>query len=174
MDQQLVIKLTSGDGTGVPVGFDVSPPILYTNLKALYPTVSFSETAAPSETEPYWYGVFEWNFEPMVEEVPHTKNVKALGLIKNNRGVWRPEFELVDARAEEIAERTAEKALEVRGERNNRLLYSDWVDLPSPIKPISPELKQNMDEYRQLLRDIPAQPEFPFNTIFPTRPDKEQ
>lgn len=172
MDQQLVIKLNSGDGTGVPTGLDVCPPMLYRNLKQLFPTIEFSDIATPAETEPYWYGVFEWNFAPT--DVPYNKNVKELGLVKNSQGIWRPEFELVDASAEEIAERTAKKALEVRGERNNRLLYSDWVDLPSPIKPISTELKQNMDAYRQLLRDIPAQPEFPFNTIFPARPDKEQ
>ena len=45
MDQQLVIKLTSGDGNGIPVGLVESPPMLYTNLKALYPTVNFSEKA---------------------------------------------------------------------------------------------------------------------------------
>jgi hypothetical protein len=155
----------------VPVGIDVSPPMLYVNLKQLYPTVAFSDIATPSETEPYWYGVFEWNFAPT--DVPYDKNIKELGLVKNSQGVWRFEFELVNASAEEIAERTAEKAWEVRIERNSFLLTSDWVDLPTPIKPISPELKQKFDLYRQVLRDIPAQPEFPFNTVFPVRPDKE-
>ena len=172
MDQQLVIKLTSGDGKGTPVGLVESPPMLYTNLKALYPTVSFSEKATPSETEPYGYGVFEWNFEPMVEDVPHTKNVKALGLIKNSQGIWRPEFELVDATEEEINVRILERAKQVRQIRNQLLKLSDWVELP--IANITAEVKQKYDFYRQELRDLPAKEGFPFEVTMPVRPDDEE
>jgi hypothetical protein len=171
MDQQLVIKLNSGDGNGTPVGLVESPPMLYTNLKALYPTVSFSDTATPSETEPYWYGVFEWNHEPMAHEVPHTKNVKELGLIKNSQGIWRPEFELVDATEEEVNVRVSEKAAQVRKIRNQYLKLSDWVELP--IANITTEVKQQYDVYRQELRDLPAKEGFPFEVTMPIQPNKE-
>jgi len=169
MDQQLVIKLTSGDGTGVPVGLVESPPILYTNLKALYPTITFSDTATPSETEPYWYGVFEWNYAPT--QVSYTKNVQELGLVKNSQGIWRPEFELIDATAEEIASRTADKANLERAKRNKKLKLSDWVDLP--IANLTAEEKAEYDAYRQALRDYPAQEGFPWTAIFPQTPKDE-
>jgi len=172
MDMQLVIKLTSGDGTGVPVGLVESPPMLYTNLKDLFPTITFSDVATPSEVEPYWYGVFEWNYAPT--DVPYNKNVLALGLVKNSQGIWRPEFELVDASAEEIAERTASQALLVRNARNGKLKNSDWVDLPRFNETMHPELKKKYDEYRQALRDLPTQSGFPFDVIMPIRPDKEE
>jgi hypothetical protein len=170
MEQQLVIKLTSGDGKKTPVGLVENPPMLYTNLKALYPTVSFSDTATPSETEPYWYGVFEWNFEPRIHEVPHTKNVKALGLVKNSQGIWRPEFELVDATEEEINVRILKKAEQVRQRRNELLKLSDWVDLP--IANITAEVKQKYDVYRHALRELPAQDGFPFESKMPVQPSE--
>jgi hypothetical protein len=170
MDQQLVIKLTSGDGTGVPVGLVESPPMLYTNLKALYPTITFSDTATPSETEPYWYGVFEWNFAPQINEVPYNKNVKELGLVKNNQGIWRPEFELVDATTEEITNRTAFKAKLERERRNKNLKLSDWVELP--ISNLTADEKLAYDIYRQALRDYPAQEGFPWSATFPEQPNK--
>jgi hypothetical protein len=168
MDMQLVIKLTSGDGTGVPVGIVESPPMLYTNLKALFPTVTFSDIATSSETEPYWYGVFEWNYPPQQHEISHTKNVKELGLVKNEQGVWRHEFEIVDASAEEIIERTIAKEAFERVRRDNKLKLSDWVDLP--ISSLKAEDKIAYDAYRQALRDYPAQEGFPWNATFPKKP----
>ena len=170
MDQQLVIKLTSGDGTGVPVGLVESPPMLYTNLKALFPTVTFSDIATSSETEPYWYGVFEWNVEPI--DVPYTKNVKALGLVKNSQGVWRHEFELIDATTEEINERTLYQANCERAKRLKKLRLSDWVDLP--IANLTPEEKLAYDAYRQALRDYPAQEGFPWTSVFPNKPTRDE
>ena len=169
MDMQLVIKLTSGDGTGVPIGLIESPPMLYTNFKELFPTVKFSDVATSTETEPYWYGVFEWDYAPL--NVPHTKNVKSLGLVKKENGVWSPAFELVDASAEEIAERIEIKSIEIRRLRDRKLKLSDFCEIER--LGMSPEMKAKFDVYRQILRDIPAQPEFPFGTIFPVRPDKE-
>jgi hypothetical protein len=108
----------------------------------------------------------------MVEDVPHTKNVKALGLIKNSQGVWRPEFELVDATEEEIDIRISEKSALVRKIRNQYLKLSDWVELP--IANITVEVKQQYDIYRQELRDLPAKEGFPFEVTMPVRPDYEE
>jgi len=171
MDQQLVIKLTLGDGTGVPVGLVESPPMLYTNLKALHPSVTFSDVATPSETEPYGYGVFDWNHTPMPHQVPYNKNVKELGLLKNEQGVWRSEFEFVDANEEEITIRTLEKSTVERMKRNKKLKLSDWVELP--IANLTAEEKAEYDAYRQALRDYPAQEGFPWTATFP-QPPKDQ
>ena len=167
MDQQLVIKLTSGDGNGAPIGLVKSPPMLYKNLKDLYPTITFSEKATASETEPYWYGVFEWAWGPT--NLPHTQSFDDIGLTKHQDGIWRPTFVVREATQEEIVERTANKSLEVRFERKQLLLDSDFsqlADAPSNVK----ENIEAWKAYRQSLRDIPSQPEFPWNVTFPTAP----
>jgi hypothetical protein len=169
MDQQLVIKLTAGDGTGVPVGLVESPPILYSNLKALFPTVTFSDIATPSETEPYWYGVYEWANPPAEEDVPHTKSIDDGVLAKGEDGIWRRTYPLKDATPEEIAQRTYEKVEFVRDDRTRLLRQCDFTQLPD-----APDnVKQNMQawvDYRQALRDIPAQEGFPWNVTYPVKP----
>lgn len=166
MNQQLVIKLTAGDGTGVPVGLVESPPMLYTNLKQLFPTVEFSENATPSEVEPYWYGVFEWAY--FTEVLPHTQSADSIGLTKHDDGVWRDTFVVRDASAEEIVSRTEAKESDVRRQRNKLLRQSDWTQLPDAQ--ITQEKVSEYATYRQALRDVPAQAGFPWSVTFPEAP----
>jgi hypothetical protein len=168
MDQQLVIKLNGNDSNAKPIGLVESPPMLYINFKELHKDVSFSEKAISSETEPYFYGVFKWDYAPT--NVPHTKNVKSLGLIKKENGVWSPAFELIDATPEEISERIQVKSEEIRLIRNKKLKLSDFCEIER--LGMNAEMQLKFDEYRKILRDIPNQPEFPFETVFPIRPDK--
>jgi len=169
MDQQLVIKLTSNDGNGVPVGLVESPPMLYLNLKALHPGITFSEIATASELEPIFYGVFEWAFQPS-EFLPHDQNYQDLGLTKHEDGVWRPTWKIVDATPEEIAERTNEEAIQVRNKRAKALKNSDFI-----FNPDAPDsIKNNLEAwktYRQELRDLPTQAGFPWNVTFPNKPN---
>ena len=171
MDQQLVIKLTSGDGNGTPIGLVESPPMLYSNFKLLFPEVAFSDIATPSEIEPHCYGVFEWNYEPMPHEIPYNKNVVKLGLIKNSQGIWRPEFELIDASDEEVKERTIIKAELQREKRDNQLRLTDWTELP--ISNLTENQKLAYNTYRQALRDYPSQAGFPWSATFPKHPKDE-
>jgi hypothetical protein len=167
MDQQLVIKLTSGDGNGVPVGLVESPPMLYTNLKALYPTVTFSEKATPLETEPYWYGVFEWAFKPI--DLPYNKSFDEAGLTKDANGIWKPTFIVRDATQEELKVRTDYQIEGERYKRNRLLLLSDFFD--NIDSPLSETKKEEYRVYRQALRDITSQEGFPFNTQWPELPE---
>lgn len=166
MDQQLVIKLTSGDGNGVPLGLVESPPILYSNLKKLYPTINFSEKATPSETEPYWYGVFEWAFEPT--NVPYNKSVDNIGLTKDQNGIWKPTFIIRDATQEEINSRAVGYSAGVREGRDANLRSTDWFD--NIDSPLSESKKEEYRIYRQALRDMPLQAGFPFNVQWPEYP----
>ena len=59
-------------------------------------------------------------------------------------------------------------AAEVREKRARLIAESDWVVLPDVV--MSAELKAAWLAYRQQLRDLPTQPEFPFDTVFPTPP----
>ena len=54
----------------------------------------------------------------------------------------------------------------VRAERNRRILDSDWTQLSD-----SPANKQAWANYRQLLRNIPQQPGFPWNVSWPVKPE---
>ena len=166
MDQQLVIKLTSGDGNGIPVGLVESPPMLYSNLKALYPSVNFSEKATPSETEPYWYGVFEWAFSPI--DLPYNKSFDEAGLTKNENGIWKPTFIVRDATQEELQSRTDTQSLYKRSMRDRLLLLSDFFD--NIDSPLSESKKEQFKVYRQALRDITSQEGFPFNIQWPELP----
>lgn len=57
------------------------------------------------------------------------------------------------------------EAQEVKQKRNHLLQISDWTQLPD-----SPVDKLLWATYRQLLRDIPQQLEFPFNVVWPPTP----
>jgi hypothetical protein len=55
---------------------------------------------------------------------------------------------------------------EVRAERNRLLEESDWTQLPD-----SPVDHSAWAAYRQLLREVPQQPGFPENVVWPTKPE---
>lgn len=57
--------------------------------------------------------------------------------------------------------------IEVRQERNRRLSACDWVLLPDV--PMTVEVRQQWQAYRQSLRDVTSQPD-PFNIVWPTSP----
>ncbi len=59
-------------------------------------------------------------------------------------------------------------ANQIRQERNRLLSETDWTQLTD--SPLTEELKNNWKGYRQNLRDITAQENFPLNVIFPTKP----
>ena len=59
----------------------------------------------------------------------------------------------------------------VRSDRLMRLLKSDWTQLPD-AQLTALELEA-WNEYRQALRDIPQQSEFPGTVVYPLAPDEE-
>jgi hypothetical protein len=75
------------------------------------------------------------------------------------------EWDAMEAAAE--AEKPIRKAAEVRAERNTRLTETDWTQMPD----YNGADKPAWATYRQALRDIPAQPGFPFDVEWPTQPE---
>lgn len=55
----------------------------------------------------------------------------------------------------------------VKQKRNSLLAESDWTQLPD----VPLETKQAWVTYRQALRDITTQEGYPFNVIWPTKPE---
>jgi hypothetical protein len=111
----------------------------------------------------------EWNVFN-VEMVPqpvvnYTKNVGETVPQKQN-GKWVQVWNVSDASAEEVQERTDAKATEVRVERNNKLTITDWTQIAD-----APVDKTKWVTYRQALRDVTQQSGFPWTITWPTQPE---
>jgi hypothetical protein len=74
---------------------------------------------------------------------------------------------VVDKTAEEIAADSNSKAAQIRSQRNQLLTASDWTQvLDAPID------RTAWATYRQALRDITSQEDFPNNVVWPKNPDE--
>ena len=101
--------------------------------------------------------------------VDHTKNVvpgpiKIVGAGPTGRLMT---WIVQDATAEEIAARTAAADQKIRLQRDLLLGECDWtqlIDVPVAVD------KAAWATYRQALRDVPQQPEFPWKFNWPTKP----
>jgi hypothetical protein len=80
-------------------------------------------------------------------------------------GKWYTKYSVSDLDADGIAAKDAEQAKSVRDQRNTKLTESDWTQVADA--PVDTELWAT---YRQALRDVPAQPGFPWDIIWPTQP----
>jgi Phage tail assembly chaperone protein len=163
----LVIKLTSEDGSGVPIGVVESPPMLWLTLKERNPGFSWSFPPVASEVEPFGYGLFEWTIPP--QNLPYDKHYTANGVTKDTDNVWKNTYTTIDATPEQITERTNLKTTQVKLERDRALKKSDFIFAPD----VPEAIKNNLDAwktYRQSLRDLPSQAGFPWNITFPEKP----
>lgn len=59
--------------------------------------------------------------------------------------------------------------LNVKNTRNNLLQQSDWTQIPNC--PLTDAKQQEWAIYRQELRDISSQSGYPFNVIWPVKPE---
>lgn len=79
-------------------------------------------------------------------------------------------FKIINGKLVEDTEAVAaEKAEQIRNERDILLKESDWTQMPD--SPLTSEMKYTWANYRQQLRDIPQQEEFPFDVVFPEKPE---
>jgi hypothetical protein len=54
-------------------------------------------------------------------------------------------------------------------QRNDLLYQSDWTQIPN--NPLSPAQQDQWAAYRQQLRDVTSQSGYPFNVVWPTKPE---
>lgn len=150
----LLIKLTNG----VPDG----SPIVENNFRQLFSNVSFPSILTPAIVEPYGYGLYDFSIKP--EQQKYKKIVETVP-VKNQYGVWKQSWNLVDKTEQEKEEENENKKKEVRAQRTQLLLASDWTQVAD-----SPVDKQAWALYRQSLRDVTLQSGFPWNVQWPTEP----
>lgn len=92
------------------------------------------------------------------------KNVVEVDPVLVN-GVWVKSWSEVSLTSEQLQEKQEKEAASARATRNELLTSSDWTQLSD-----APINKQAWASYRQNLRDITSQPEFPWNIIWPNTP----
>jgi hypothetical protein len=94
----------------------------------------------------------------------HTINLERTAVLKD--GVWVEKWLEIPATKEQIQERIASCANDVRQTRNQLLAECDWTQLPDAPTLVLDSWK----EYRQSLRNVPKQQGFPWNIIWPQMP----
>jgi hypothetical protein len=70
---------------------------------------------------------------------------------------------------DKLVARRARLFNKLRQQRNEKLQACDYTQMPD--SPLSEELKEAWANYRQALRDLPANTENPSNPIWPTKPE---
>jgi hypothetical protein len=111
----------------------------------------------------------DWNVFPVTDKPtpaynPATQNCNQVNPTLK-AGKWEMAWAVTPATPEQIAERTAAKESEVRQQRNQLLSACDWTQLPDAPVPAAP-----WATYRQELRDVTAQPGFPWEVVWPEEP----
>jgi hypothetical protein len=59
---------------------------------------------------------------------------------------------------------------DIREKRNSLLKDSDWIELPSAVARLTTEQRSFWETYRQALRDLPSQTNFPEQITWPEIP----
>jgi pyruvoyl-dependent arginine decarboxylase (PvlArgDC) len=95
----------------------------------------------------------------------HTKDFNVTAEQVN--GAWVEKWVATNVSAEEVTNRTANQANNIRAERDGKLANTDWTqgkDIPDAVS-------TKWAAYRQALRDVPAQAGFPWDVQWPTQPE---
>jgi len=140
-------------------------PYTLRQFKLDHPQISFSKITDAILAK---YNVF-----PVIDEKPEfdkmTEKLVQTDILKTEKG-WEVQYVI-----EQLPQTQKDKLLNdlkhsVRLERNNKLLKSDWFVLKAMEK--GNAVLQDVEEYRQALRDVPQQPDFPHNVAWPELPDE--
>lgn len=135
------------------------------NLRRDNPSTSFPRN--PSDEL-----LAQWNVFPVVEQDPPSFNSATQDLnqvdptLTNNQ--WLQTWSVTAASADEIAQRTTAKEVEVRAERDRLIAETDWIVVKA--KETSTTVATAMKTYRQALRDLPSADGFPHTMTWPTKP----
>ena len=139
-------------------------PYTLQDLRNDIPNVSFPETMSDSD-------LLSWNVVNVVYTIPptydYTQNLKEVTPTLIN-GIWTQTWQLNSASADEISNRVSNQANTIRLQRNLLLKECDFTQ----CRDIS--TNPNTDPwipYRKALRDITTQSGFPFNVVWPTKPN---
>lgn len=147
-------------------GQPASNPIAEENFRQLFPHTSFPAYFTSDTVEPLGYGIYDFSNQP---ELQRYQKAVETSPVRNEYGIWRQAWQVVDMSAEEKTQTDANKEAQVRGERNFKLAKSDWSQLPDA--PLTDAQKLQWQTYRQALRDVTSQTGFPWDVQWPAQPE---
>lgn len=81
-------------------------------------------------------------------------------------GQWTQVWQITPLTQEQIDAATANQANSIRAQRDQLLAQSDWTQVAD-----APVDQAAWAVYRQALRDVPEQAGFPFNVVWPVKPE---
>lgn len=81
---------------------------------------------------------------------------------------WILGWTVHDKTPEQIQQYDDMMAKQVRSERDAKLYECDWTQLPDTA--LTPTQEAAWADYRTQLRNVPQQPSFPYNIVWPTKP----
>jgi hypothetical protein len=85
--------------------------------------------------------------------------------VQQIEGKWYTKYSVADMDDDAKAAKDTEQAKSIRSQRTDKLKDSDWTQVAD-----APVNKAAWATYRQALRDITAQPGFPWDTQWPDAP----
>jgi hypothetical protein len=127
------------------------------------PNVSFPRNMSQKIRESF--GIFDVIYEGSPKFDPNTHRVVTSASPVLIDGKWTLTKTIEEQTPEQIAINTANKAAQVRSERNKRISTTDWTQLAD-----SKADKNLWATYRQSLRDITSQCGFPYDITWPEAP----
>lgn len=145
----LYLKLTNG----VPENYSIG------KLRRDNPNTSFPKT--PSDALLADWDVYPYTRPSRPEYDPMTWNLVDGPFEQDADGNWSMGYVLEALPLEQASQN-------VRSARDRKLQDCDWVVIKNTEKGTNIPLEWEL--YRQQLRDVPSQPDFPYNVSWPTEP----
>lgn len=145
-------------------------PYSFEELRAENPYTAFNA----ARIEDNFYGTEAWlagyRIEPVTElDKPEYDPATQVAELNSTPVLvgdeWQLGWTVRAMTAEEVTSATENKSTEMRALRNALLSESDWSQVAD-----APVNKAKWAEYRQSLRDVPAQPGFPWSVTWPALP----
>lgn len=139
------------------------------NIRQVVPALALSLMFTPELVEPHGYGIYDFSSQPALGRYEKAVEVTP---VRDERGIWMQTWSAEPMSAEEMLEVDQLQSARVRNQRSFRLMQTDWTQLADA--PLTPEQKSAWSAYRQQLRDVPAQPGFPWDVTWPDAPNENQ
>ena len=141
----MYLKITDGK----PVAYSIE------QLRRDNPSTSFPKD--PNNELLAEWGVYPYTAQARPDYDRLTQAVKVGDFVEVD-GAWTQDWTVSDMAAEDAARN-------VRGQRDHLLSQTDWMALSDVV------IEPYWWEYRQALRDLTDQEGFPFNVVWPTKPE---
>jgi hypothetical protein len=139
-------------------------PVSFVVLKNKFPSTSFPNSIEDFDLS--FYGTVKVEDTEIPSINNETQKVSE-GTPELVNGIWKQTWVVENLTETEKQQLTEEKKYTVRLQRNRLLTETDWTQ----SRDVTLDNDADWKTYRQELRDITTQDAFPYNVIWPTKPE---